>query len=83
MMITFSTRQEFLQHAFDSVAKIVSDCGQSVLECSVPARDTEQCLSHLAFVANEWSYDSSLLDAMAENYRKYNDEIVQYFGDEP
>ena len=80
--IVFSDSQSFTQAAFERVAKIVSEHGFPCLEACVPAVPTHQCLSHLALVASEWGYDYSTIEAHADNYKKSNDEIVDYFGDD-
>lgn len=79
--IIFNAKIEFIQAAFNQVAKIVSDHGEQILECSVPALSTEQCLFHLSNVALAWSYDNSQIEAYAENYKIFNDEISEYFGE--
>lgn len=79
--IVFKSRPEFIQAAFEQVAKIVSDHGEQILECSVPAFDTEKCLKHLSLVALAWSYDPSVIDALEELFKKSNEEIQDYFGD--
>jgi len=81
-LITFNSNSEFTQAAFDHVAKIVSEHGFASLEACVPAVPTHQCLSHLAMVASEWSYDFSTIEAYADTYKKSNDEITDYFGDD-
>lgn len=78
MKVEFTDRQSYLQNALNDVARIISDHGQQVLECSVPAVETEKCLSHLALVATLWTYDSSLIEALADNYKIYNQEMLEY-----
>lgn len=79
--ITFQTRQEYLQSAFNDVAKIVNDHGTPCLEAFVPAFSTEKCLSHLALVCHEWSYDPTLVDAYLEIYKIANEELLENMGD--
>ena len=79
--LTFNTRQEFIQSAFNEVARIISDHGQPCLEAFVPAFSTEQCLEHLAFVASEMAYDYSLIDVYADLYKKTNAELKEEMGD--
>ena len=79
--LTFNTRQEFIQSAFNEVARIISDHGQPCLEAFVPAFSTEQCLEHLAFVASEMAYDYSLIDVHADLYKKTNAELKEEMGD--
>lgn len=80
--IVFKTRQEYLQSAFNAVAQVVNDHGNEILECSIPAYDTEKCLSHLSVVCLAWSYDNTLIEAQAENYKKFNEEMREHFGDD-
>ena len=49
-MLSFSTKQEFIQCAFETVAKIVSDQGQIALDAMTPAISTQRCLSHLELI---------------------------------
>lgn len=79
--LSFNTKQEFIQCAFESVAKIVSDQGQHSLEALTPAISTEKCLSHLAFVAHEWSYDPTVIDTYATLYKESNSELIEAFGE--
>ncbi|MBF7691706.1 hypothetical protein [Acinetobacter pollinis] len=79
--IVFKDRAEFLQSAFEHVSKIVGDHGAELLECSVPALDTQFCLSHLSVVALAWSYDPTLIDALEQTFKEANQEINDYFGD--
>lgn len=79
--IFFEDRQQFIQQAFNEVAKIVSEHGFPCIESSTPAISTEQCLIHLAVVAHDWSYDFTLIDAYAETYKNSNAEIIEYFGE--
>lgn len=79
--LTFNTRQEFIQSAFNEVARIISDHGQPCLEAFVPAFSTEQCLEHLAFVASEWAYDYSIIDTYAQLYKQSNQELKEEMGD--
>lgn len=78
---SFHTKQEFIQCAFETVAKIVSEHGQPCLEAFVPAFSTEQCLEHLALVASEWAYDYSVIDAYAQLYKQSNQELKEEMGD--
>ena len=80
-VLTFKTKAEFIQAAFDQVAKIVSDHAQPCLESLTPVLSTERCLVHLAVVAYDWSYDPSVIDALAETYRKTNSELIEAFGE--
>lgn len=79
--LVFNTKSEFIQAAFEQIAKIVSDHGAEILECSVEATDTQACLSHLSTVALSWSYDPSLIDALEETFKKANEELQEYLGD--
>lgn len=65
--LTFKTKQEFVQVAFDTVAKIISDHAQPCLEALVPAISAEKCLVHLASVAHDWSYDASVIGQLFGN----------------
>ncbi|KAF7276673.1 hypothetical protein GWI33_009932, partial [Rhynchophorus ferrugineus] len=76
-----SVKQEFIQAAFNQVAKIVSEHGHPVLEACCPAEGTEDCLKHLSIVASEWSYDPSQIDAHIDTYIKANTEIRNYLGE--
>ena len=80
--LVFKTKSEFVQAAFDQVAKVVSDHAQPCLEALTPAISSEKCLFHLAAVAHDWSYDSSKIDAYAELYKQSNSELIEAFGDE-
>lgn len=80
-VLTFKSKAEFIQAAFEQVAKIVSDHAQPCLESLTPALSTERCLVHLAVVAYDWSYDSSVIDALAETYKKTNSELIEAFGE--
>ena len=80
-VLTFKTKAEFIQAAFDQVAKIVSDHAAPCLESLTPALSTERCLVHLAVVAYDWSYDPSFIDALAETYKKTNSELIEAFGE--
>ena len=80
--LVFKTKSEFVQAAFDQVAKIVSDHAQPCLDALTPAISAEKCLFHLAAVAHDWSYDSSKIDAYAELYKQSNSELIEAFGDE-
>lgn len=80
--LVFKTKSEFVQAAFDQVAKVVSDHAQPCLEALTPAISAEKCLFHLAAVAHDWSYDSSKIDAYAELYKQSNSELIEAFGDE-
>ena len=77
----FSNPQDFTQAAFNRVAELVSQHGQTALENFVPAFSTEQCLEHLAFVASEMAYDYSLIDVHADLYKKTNAELKEEMGD--
>lgn len=79
--LNFRNRAEFVQAAFDQVAKIVSDHAQPCLESLTPAISAEKCLFHLALVAHDWSYDSSKIDAYAELYKQTNSELIEAFGE--
>lgn len=79
--IVFNSNQEFIQAAFNQVAKIVSEHGQPCLEAFVPAFSTEQCLEHLALVASDWSYDYSVIDAYGQSYKISNAELKEEMGD--
>ncbi|MEB8381098.1 hypothetical protein NYW84_08625 [Acinetobacter junii] len=79
--LKFRNRAEFVQAAFDQVAKIVSDHAQPCLESLTPAISAEKCLFHLALVAHDWSYDSSKIDAYAELYKQSNSELIEAFGE--
>ena len=80
-VLVFKTKQEFVQVAFDTVAKIVSDHGQHCLESLTPAISTEKCLMHLAAVAHDWSYDATVIDAYANLYKESNSELIEAFGE--
>ena len=79
--LSFSSNQEFIQAAFNQVAKIVSEHGQPCLEAFVPAFSTEQCLEHFALVASDWSYDYSVIDAYGQSYKISNAELKEEMGD--
>lgn len=79
--LVFQSSQDFIQAAFNQVAKIVSEHGHPCLDAFVPAKSTEQCLSHLALVCYEWSYDPALIDAYAETYKTANAEFEEYLGE--
>lgn len=80
--LTFQTKSDFIQAAFDQVAKIVSDHAQPCLEALTPAISAEKCLFHLAAVASDWSYDSSKIEAYADLYKNSNFELIEAFGDD-
>lgn len=80
--LTFRNKSDFIQAAFDQVAKVVSDHAQPCLEALTPAISAEKCLFHLAAVAHDWSYDSSKIDAYAELYKQSNSELIEAFGGE-
>lgn len=80
--LTFRNKSDFIQAAFDQVAKVVSDHAQPCLEALTPAISAEKCLYHLATVAHDWSYDSSKIDAYADLYKQSNSELIEAFGDE-
>ncbi len=82
MNIIYKDRQEFIQAAFDEVARIVSEHGNTCVEACVPAIPTERCLEQLALVASDWSYDFSLIDAYLDIYKKSNSEIMEYLEGE-
>lgn len=79
--LVFKTKAEFIQAAFEQVAKIVSDHAEPCLEALSPAIAAEKCLSHLALVAYDWSYDASTIDAYADIYKKANQELIEAFGE--
>ncbi|MCF9045641.1 hypothetical protein [Acinetobacter nectaris] len=79
--IQFKDKAEFIQSAFEQIAKVIGDHGAELLECSVPATDTQACLSHLSAVALAWSYDPTYIDALEETFKKANQEFYEYFGD--
>ncbi|WP_151800804.1 hypothetical protein [Acinetobacter junii] len=81
VQLLFRTKSEFIQAAFDQVAKIVSDHAQPCLDSLTPAISAEKCLFHLALVAHDWSYDSSKIDAYAELYKQSNSELIEAFGE--
>lgn len=78
--LVFLTKSDFIQAAFDQVAKIVSDHAQPCLDSLTPAISTEKCLYHLAAVASDWSYDSSKIEAYADLYKNSNAELIEAFG---
>lgn len=80
--LTFQSKSDFIQAAFDQVAKIVSDHAQPCLEVLTPAISAEKCLFHLAAVASDWSYDSSKIEAYADLYKNSNAELIEAFGGE-
>lgn len=80
-MFSFSSNQDFIQAAFNQVAKIVAEHAHPCLDVCCPAVSTERCLEHLAVVANDWSYDSSLIDAHLDTYKKANSEIKEYLDE--
>ena len=77
MSISFKSKQEFIQCAFETVAKIISDQGQVALDALCPAINTEKCLNHLAFVCHEWSYDPTVIDTYATLYKESNQELIE------
>lgn len=79
--ISFGPNLDFIQAAFNQVAKIVSEHGRPCLEVFCPAESTERCLEHLAVVASDWSYDPSLIDAHLDTYKKANAEIKEYLDE--
>lgn len=81
MFYEFKTRQDFLQVSFNEIARIVSEHGHPCLEVCCPAESTERCLEHLAVVASELFYDSSLIDAHLDTYKKSNAEIKEYLDE--
>lgn len=78
--IIFQDQVSFTQAAFNEVTRIISQHGVSVLDCLVPALNTQQCLEHLAFVASEYGYDYSFIDAHLETYKKANSEFQDATG---
>ena len=42
---------------------------------------TEKCLSHLASVCHEWSYDPTVIDTYANLYKESNSELIEAFGE--
>lgn len=80
--VVFNDRQEFIQAAFNEVARIVSEHGNAAVESCVPAIPTERCLEQLAVVASDWSYDYSVIDAYLDTYKKFNAEISEYLEGE-
>lgn len=80
--IIFQDQVSFTQAAFNEVTRIISQHGVSVLDCLVPALNTQQCLEHLAFVASEYGYDYSFIDAHLEIYKKANSEFQDAYGEE-
>ena len=80
--LVFKTKPEFIQAAFEQVAKIVSDHAQNCLESLTPAISAEKCLIHLGAVAHDWSYDASVIDAYAEIIKEANQELLDAFGDD-
>lgn len=81
LQLTFKTKTDFIQAAFEQIAKIVSDHAEPCLEALTPAISAEKCLMHLATVAHDWSYDASTIDAYAEIYKNANQELIEAFGD--
>ena len=79
--LSFNTKQDYVQSAFETVAKIVSDHGQHCLESLTPAISTEKCLAHLASVCHEWSYDPTVIDTYANLYKESNSELIEAFGE--
>ncbi|ENU19641.1 hypothetical protein F994_02501 [Acinetobacter bohemicus ANC 3994] len=77
----FNNKLEFTQAAFNRVAEIVSQQGQVALENFVPALNTQYCLEHLAFVASEYSYDYSFIDAHLKNYKAANADLSEFGGE--
>ena len=78
--LTFQSKSDFIQAAFDQVAKIVSDHAQPCLDALTPAISAEKCLFHLSAVASDWSYDSSKIEAYADLYKNSNAELIEAFG---
>jgi hypothetical protein len=78
--LTFQSKSDFIQAAFDQVAKIVSDHAQPCLQALTPAISAEKCLFHLAAVSSDWSYDSSKIEAYAELYKNSNAELIEAVG---
>ena len=81
-LLIFKTKADFVQAAFDQVAKIVSDHAQPCLESLTPAISAEKCLFHLAAVCQDWSYDATKIDAYASLYKQSNFELIEAFGDD-
>lgn len=80
--LTFQTKADFVQAAFDVVAKIISDHSIPCLEALTPAISAERCLTHLATVVHDWSYDASKIDAYADLCKRTNEELIEAFGEE-
>ena len=80
--LVFQTKADFVQAAFDQVAKIVSDHSKLCLESMTPAVSTEKCLYHLATVACDWSYDYTKIEAYADLCKRMNLELFEAFGDD-
>ena len=78
--LTFQTKADFVQAAFDQVAKIISDHSMPCLDSLTPAISAERCLTHLATVVHDWSYDATKVDAYASVCRKANEDIIEAFG---
>jgi hypothetical protein len=80
--LTFKTKADFVQAAFDQVAKIVSEHTMPCFDSLTPAISAEKCLYHLAAVAHDWSYDASKIDAYADLCKRTNEELIEAFGEE-
>ncbi|AXY56199.1 hypothetical protein CDG60_06195 [Acinetobacter chinensis] len=80
--LSFKTKSEFIQAAFDQVAKIISDHAQPCFEALTPAISTEKCLSHLSTVAQDWSYDASKIEAYYHITKATNSELIEAFGED-
>lgn len=80
--ISFETRQDFVQAAFNQVAEIIYEHGLPILECGSPAEGTEDCLDHLLIVLNDWSYNSEkvviYLDFFTESNRVIREELDEF-----
>jgi hypothetical protein len=80
--ISFETRQDFVQAAFNQVAEIIYEHGLPILECGSPAEGTEDCLDHLLTVLNDWSYNSEkvviYLDFFTESNRVIREELDEF-----
>lgn len=79
--LSFKTKSDFIQAAFEQVAKIVADHSNHCLESLTPAISAEKCLKHLALVAYDWSYDASKIDAYADILENSNQELLDAFGE--
>lgn len=80
-LLQFKTKAEFMQSAFEHVAKVVSDHAMPSFDALTPAISAEKCLKHLATVAYDWSYDPSVIDAYAQVCSTANNDIIEAFGE--